>query len=158
MTISAETNRIETPPRLPVAMGEDVMARVALLFITTSLFAAIWSEDQTQQKASVERITKAATVRPAFRVASSNGSRGVRRVTVPLPDQITPGTYLVSDQWGRTQVREVSESEAIIPREMTESPVTNHYLVERGSFRWHFIRIEQPRTDLAHRVHAVSLR
>ena len=134
------------------------MARVALLILTTGLFAALWSGDESEQMASVDRPAKRVVVRrdvPRLTV-TSDSSAGL--VAAPLPSKIVEGTYLISDQWGRTQIRVISVRDGGLANRAGDSLVGNHYLVERGAQRWHYIRIERPTRDLTTRTRTDSYR
>ena len=134
------------------------MVRVALLIITTGLFAALWSGDQSEQIASVGRPVR---VIVAHRQATplpvkSEGSVGA--MAAPLPARIVAGTYLVSDQWGRTHVRVLSARDVSKAKGIRHPQVSSHYMVERGAHRWHYIRIERPSLDLTIRTRTDSYR
>ena len=134
------------------------MARVALLILTTGLFAALWSGDESEQMASVGRPAKRVIVRREVprSTVSPDGSTGL--MAAPLPSKIVEGTYLISDQWGRTRIRVISVRDGGIASRPGDPLVGNHYMVERGSHRWHYIRIERPSRDLTTRTWTDSYR
>ncbi len=139
--------------------------RVALLFLTTGLFTAVWSGDHPDQMAKVDRPSKflagqTQVIRPGNdleteRAAAKAGLPGGAlssasndtQTNIPLPPGIVSGTYLVADQFGRTEIRVVA-SHPISPEEATSEGTTkDHYLVEDGGLRWHYLRIEHSVAD-----------
>ncbi len=121
--------------------------RVALLILVTGLFAALWSGDHPDQMANVEHSKKANPqerpsngVRPSYEVPpSTTDARPIH--FPPLPAEISPGTYLVADQFGKTEVRVIASSQKSDQQIGAKHPARNHYTVETKTARWHYIRI-----------------
>lgn len=134
--------------------------RVALLILVTGVFAALWAGDHPARLAgkvhparnadesrpvSPQRSSESLTRYPSelnystgsILLATSNLS------SVPLPEGITAGTYLVADQTGRTQVRVIRTDD----RDASDKSVANHYSIELSGARWHFIRIDPTLND-----------
>ena len=140
-------------------------ARVALLIVVTGLFTALWSGDHPDRMARVDRPSKFLIVKQNVvqtgRVPQLNPSRdpvdshdhvalfasGESRVDAPLPDGITDGTYLVTDQWGHTEIRVVTNQRSRSNDKSVPMMMDDHYSVKIGQSRWHYIRLEQPEND-----------
>lgn len=138
-------------------------SRVTLLLLVTGLFAGMWSGDRADERFANERLfaRKAASslvasqlsvcpaqtaVRPATR------HRGERSLTsVPLPQGIAAGTYLIVDGRGRTETRVVSAVEAFPSGQIAGHVAADQYTVRVGQDRWHFIRLEESANSLATR-------
>ena len=139
-------------------MDTAVMVRVALLIITTGLFAALWSGDQSEQIASAGRPSRVIVAhREATRI-SGNSVGSVGTMATPLPARIVAGTYLVSDQWGRTHVRVLSARDVSSARGARQPQFSNHYMVELGVNRWHYIRLDRSPIDQSNRTRTDSYR
>jgi len=134
------------------------MARVALLILTTGLFAALWSGDESEQMASVGRPAKRVVVRRDVPRTTVSPDGTSRLMAAPLPLNIVEGRYLISDQWGRTWIRRISVRDGGLASGSGDPLVGHHYMVERGSHRWHYIRIERPSRDLTTRTWTDSYR
>jgi hypothetical protein len=127
--------------------------RVTLLLLVTGLFAGMWSTDGTNDQGSSEQITVRRGARgPAVAGTSPhqlrNGHRPSVRLTrtnvrscVPLPHGIAAGNYLVVDQFGSTQLRTVTASEAFPSGKIERHVAADLYTVRIGQNRWHFIRL-----------------
>ena len=143
-------------------------SRVTLLLLVTGLFAGMWSGDRADERFANERLLarKAASssvaLQPSVRpiqtavrpVARHRGERSLS--SIPLPQGIAAGTYLIVDGRGRTETRVVSASEVFPSDEVTSGEVTGHaapdqYTVRIGHDRWHFIRLEESSESLAGR-------
>lgn len=127
------------------------MARVALLMLTTGLFAALWSGDQSEQTAAAERTVKMNVSRRISDQMPFETIGHIRQRRAPLPSGIAAGTYLVADQTGQTQIRVVSESETEFTGTNRAASASNHYQVETKTQRWHYIRIVTPDANLTNR-------
>jgi hypothetical protein len=126
----------------------------------TGLFAVIWSGDETDQMAVVDRPVKLDVghqhSKPQLRVWDTGNAIGSNQlayrpspVTVaateagsPLPSGISPGTYLVVDQHGRTETRVIRHSDVDKRQVMHKISIADHFVIEVGSHRWHYIRLE----------------
>jgi hypothetical protein len=133
-------------------MDAEIMAvRVALLILVTGLFAAIWSGDHADQLAQVRQPSKQKIRRDydgepkARETISLTGSQ----YSAPLPGGIVAGTYLVADRFGGTRIRVVTNGDVEPVTKLSGHDVTNHYSVESGQGRWHYIRIESSAADQA---------
>ena len=73
-----------------------------------------------------------------------------RLTAIPLPQEITPGTYLVVDQTGNTQRVTVIDEDRGSSAPANDASV-DQYTVRDGDRRWHFIRVEQPQAPKAMR-------
>ena len=140
-------------------------ARVALLILATGMFAALWSGDHPDQLATIDRPAKILVGQRtndrgtrALDVQRSAGESGWnrnssmpgsndRRMYAPFPEGISAGTFLVVDHVGRTQVRVVSDHDAVLDGKSRRPIVADHYSVEVGGMRWHYIRIESNLPD-----------
>ncbi|HIF00213.1 MAG TPA: hypothetical protein EYG03_17555 [Planctomycetes bacterium] len=133
-------------------------ARVLLLVLITGLFMAAWDGDQaamhaaiakrTQQRATaiaaMERTvdsepTEVALSKHSLTVLKIQESRPAasEQIDVPLPPGIAAGQYQAVNQFGHTQLIEVSEHEA------TGQNVRDFHLVDaKDGSRWYLIRIE----------------
>lgn len=147
------------------AMETVIMAaRVTLLILVTGAFAAMWSGDHPQEI----KPTKPAQTKSDFRQDALPNRRQetptdvhpqARRLIregallalgtpteAPLPVGIVAGTYLVADQFGRTEIRVIHPQEVPNRVKINRAPAASqHYMVEVHSARWHFIRIEASR-------------
>ncbi len=143
-----------------------MVSRVTLLLLVTGLFAGMWSGDRAGERSADERLL--ARKAASSVVAGQPGGRqtAVRPVTphrserslssIPLPQGITAGTYLIVDGRGRTETRVVRAAEAFPVDKVTSGEVTGHvasdqYTVRVGRDRWHFIRLEESSESLAGR-------
>ena len=134
-------------------------ARVLLLVLITGLFMAAWDGDQDAMHAAIARRTQqraaaVAAVQPTVdhvrtEVAPPKHSLTVMRIEesspavseqidVPLPPGIAAGQYQAVNQFGQTQLVEVSEHEA------TGQNVRDFHLVDaKDGSRWYLIRVER---------------
>lgn len=133
-------------------------SRVGLLILMIGAFAVIWSGDQPDQIAAVERpanvllgkVERSAPKATVRKSVHQNGQRIdptllksiVQPTGAPLPSGITAGTYLVVDQYGRTEFRRISARDANSMGAAGPAMDADHYEVESGSLRLHFIRID----------------
>ena len=138
-------------------------ARVTLLILVTAAFAAMWSGDHPD-------VIKPAKMAPMKRDSQQDGLPNRRqetptdadpqarrlnregkllavepRMKAPLPTEIVAGTYLVADQFGRTEIRVIPAQAVPIGVTIEHAAPNQHYMVEVHSARWHFIRIEASR-------------
>lgn len=120
--------------------------RVALLILVTGMFTALWSGDHPVQASTAPTSKPSHPTNPRswevhpLREARQGGDR-IARTSAPLPSGIVPGTYLVSDQRGKTEVRVISGN--ITNKQMPVSASNRDYFtVENKNGRWHYIRIE----------------
>ena len=146
-------------------MDTMIMAvRVALLILVTGTFTALWSGDHPNRIAAVDRASKVligsrtsngaqrkpVVVRSSGRTAMqlrSESSTANEMLAAPVPEGICAGTYLIVDQFGRTETRTILEQEASPGTTTVGKMVSNHYSVVVGNTRWHFIRIDQVSSD-----------
>ena len=147
-------------------MDTAIMAvRVALLLLITGMFAALWSGDSPDQMASVDRPPSilvgkrevAPQRNPQRPLLSQNENKllavrlsplsNAHQRATPLPQEIAAGTYLVADQFGRTEIRVVSLHESFPNAESPGNEAKDHYKVEIGNARWHYIRLNQNLPD-----------
>ena len=143
-------------------------SRVTLLLLVTGLFAGMWSGDRAGERSANERLLarKAASSEVVLQSGGRPNQTIARAVTrhrderslssIPLPNGITVGTYLIVDGRGRTEARVVTSAEAIPSEEVTSGEVTGHaaadqYMVRVGRDRWHFIRLEESSDSVARR-------
>jgi hypothetical protein len=135
--------------------GTTTMAiRVALLILVTGAFVALWSGDHPERTArgnsprSIRREIRPLSPTPnhdSLSRVNTTGAHPVQLTTaanlgsVPLPDGIAAGTYLIVDQLGRTQLRVIATSDSANHPEQQ-----NVYSTSFGGTRIHFIRVEQP--------------
>ena len=142
-------------------------SRVTLLLLVTGLFAGMWSGDRADERSAAgRRLTRKAssslvtasssmaatpsirpnqtTVRPVTR---HQGERSLS--SIPLPQGIAAGTYLIVDGRGRTETRVVSAAEAFPSGSIVGHVATDQYTVRVGRDRWHFIRLEESSNSLA---------
>ena len=138
-------------------------SRVTLLLLVTALFAGMWSGDRAdeQSTAGLRLVRKAAspsvTVQPNVRanqtavrpVARHRGERSL--LSIPLPQGIAVGTYLIVDGYGRTETRVVSEAEVFPNGQIAGHVAADQYTVRVVRERWHFIRLEESANSLATR-------
>jgi hypothetical protein len=137
-------------------------SRVTLLLLVTGLFAGMWSGDRADERSAAER--PLARQAASARVALQPGERpptAVRSVTrqrterslssIPLPQGIAAGTYLIVDGRGRTETRVVSAAEAFSGGRIVGHVAADQYTVRVGRDRWHFIRLEESANSLATR-------
>lgn len=138
-------------------------SRVTLLLLVTGLFAGMWSGDRADEQSANVRLLARRTSSPS--VASQSSARqtqtAVRPVTrhrgertlssIPLPQGIAAGTYLVVDGRGRTETRIVTSAEAFPSGQITGHVAADLYTVRVGRDRWHFIRLEESASSLATR-------
>lgn len=133
----------------------SAVARVAVLVIMTGMFAVAWSNDQQTQSAFiVARREAARAVRPIVQTQVSPATttcrptafhaeceRNVMQVTVelPLPAEITPGTFRVVQPSGAMFTVNVSCSGKV-----TASPRDVYVVEVAEGERTCFIRIDQP--------------
>lgn len=160
------SRRFNEPKRDDCAMETVIMAsRVALLILVTGLFAVMWSGDQPDLIAAVDRPAKVligtgpgnqrdcvaessrSVADCALQVSESIALSTDQRLNAPLPDGISEGTFLVVDQSGRTEVRVVSRCQVISDESLAASLVKNHYVVEEGRLRWHYVRLDETALD-----------
>ena len=138
-------------------------SRVTLLLLVTALFAGMWSGDRADERPTVGRrlVHKAAspsvTVQPNMR-ANQTAVRPVTRhqgerslSSIPLPQGIAAGTYLIVDGHGRTETRVVSATEAFPSGQIAGHVAADQHTVRVGHDRWHFIRLEESANSLATR-------
>ncbi len=138
-----------------------IAVRFALLIVTTGTFAAMWSGDQSEQIAAVDRsqklligkseINHVETFRrdPLSRDRSqlhfgvTRNSSHESQMLAPLPEGIVAGTYLIADQSGQTSLRIVQRHD--VPRNFRDVSqiARNHYSIEVGRRRWHYVRINE---------------
>ena len=137
-------------------MDSMIMAvRISLLIIATGTFTALWSGDHPEKMACVECQRKVLfgqnksrqrrnVIRSCHDVAvlESASQANDKAMSVPLPKGISAGTYLVADQFGRTEIRIVSEQIANAAC-ATSIDDTHHFSVVVGNARWHYIRVDQ---------------
>ena len=121
--------------------------RVALLAVFTGLFVMVWSGDRPPLLANTP------TPLPMRQSPTSPSERWPEIVhttstlttdeAIPLPDTIPGGSYLVADRFGKTQVCFVARPNKTANG---QSPLasSDHYVVDHGLNRWHFIRIDSP--------------
>lgn len=141
-------------------------ARVALLIIVTGVFAALWAGDHPDRLAAVER--PAGQVIGSRRATKGQRIRNIRRMldelspttkptelpvvnvsnSVPLPQSIAAGKYLISDQFGRTQFRVVTAEQAVENSHGHRIDVADHFTVSSGGIHWHYLKIEQFPSDM----------
>ena len=97
-------------------------------------------------------IQGANTVIQGANTAAPNVTRltSARLTAIPLPQEITPGTYLVVDQTGNTQRVTVIDEDRGSSAPANDASV-DQYTVRDGDRRWHFIRVEQPQAPKAMR-------
>ena len=134
-------------------------ARVLLLVLITGLFMAAWDGDQAAMHTAIarrtqQRATAVAVMQPtvdnvrtevtlpkhSLTVLKIEESRPAasEQVDVPLPPGIAAGQYQAVNQFGRTQLVEVSEHEA------TGQNVRDFHLVDaKDGNRWYLIRVEK---------------
>lgn len=132
-------------------------ARCALLILTTFVFAILWSGDRPNPVAVITRPGKSPvddrSSNPANRVhiyesprddvpGDSTWIKSPLDVNAPMPADIASGTYLIVDQAGHSELRTIAGSN---PR--PDGGICNHYTVEAGGSRWHFIRLEPNSID-----------
>lgn len=144
-------------------------SRVTLLLLVTGLFAGMWSGDRAGERADAERllarraasssVTVQSSVRPhqtpVRAVARHRGERSLS--SIPLPQGIATGTYLIVDGRGRMETRVVSAAEAFPSGQIVGHVAADQYTVRVGCDRWHFIRVEAPADSLAtHRSLSLS--
>ena len=144
-------------------------SRVTLLLLVTGLFAGMWSGDRAGERADAERllahkaVSSSVALQPSARpsqaavrpVARHRGERSLS--SIPLPQGIAAGTYLIVDGLGRTETRVVSAAEAFPSGQIAGHVAADQYAVRVGHDRWHFIRVEAPAESLAtHRSLSLS--
>ena len=64
------------------------------------------------------------------------------RLNAPLPDDIAAGVYVVVDQNGRSETRVISTQDRT-----TLQTARDHYSIESGNSRWHYIRLDSSNLD-----------
>ena len=163
--ISSDIEISEIPFYLLAAMETVIMAaRVTLLILVTGAFAAMWSGDHPQaikpakpvqtkwdfrQDVLPNRRQETPTdIHPQTRRIIREGAMLAlgTPTKAPLPVGIVAGTYLVADQFGRTEIRVIHPQEVPHRVKIDHAPAASqHYMVEVHSARWHFIRIEASR-------------
>ncbi|WP_010584505.1 hypothetical protein [Schlesneria paludicola] len=131
--------------------------RVALLTLVTGTFTALWSGDHPERLAAADRPTPYLVgthagfserhtqwSRPARPVGGLQTGRSpaAEKSSLPLPEGIVEGTYLVTDQTGQTQVRLVAPQENASHDRCLLAKPEDHYVVERNGHRWHYIRLD----------------
>lgn len=128
--------------------------RVALLTLVTGTFTALWSGDHPERLAAADlpqtgHLVQARTPLPGHRRRAARTTRPVtsrnlaaEAPSVPLPEGIVAGTYLVTDQAGRTQVKLVAAQDQSGFERCHLAKPEDHYVVERDGRRWHYIRLE----------------
>lgn len=138
-------------------------SRVTLLLLVTALFAGMWSGDRADERSAVGRLLarKAASSSEAVQPSARANQTAVRPVTrhrgerslssIPLPQGIAAGTYLIVDGRGRTETRVVSATEAFPNGQIVGRVAADQYTVRAGRERWHFIRLEESADSLATR-------
>ncbi len=138
-------------------------SRVTLLLLVTGLFAGMWSGDRADERSANERLLarkaapSAVTAPPNSRpkqtavrsVAQHRGERSL--ASIPLPDGIAAGTYLIVDGRGRTETRLVTAAEAFPNGPVEGHVAADQYTVRVGRDRWHFIRLDDSAESLATR-------
>ncbi len=134
-------------------------ARVLLLVLITGLFMAAWDGDQAAMHAAIaKRTQQTATAVAAVRPTVDNERTNVvlpkhsltvlkieestraasEQIDVPLPPGIAVGQYQAVNQFGQTQLIEVSEHEA------TGRNVRDFHMVDaKDGSRWYLIRVER---------------
>lgn len=140
-----------------------MVSRVSLLLLVTGLFAGMWSSDRADEWSVAERrlarkaYSSSVVVPPSVRpnqtaVRPVTQHRGERPLSsIPLPQGIAAGTYLIVDGRGRTETRVVSAAEAFPSGQITGHVAADQYTVLAGRDRWHFIRLEESANSLATR-------
>lgn len=136
-------------------------SRVTLLLLVTALFAGMWSGDRADERSAAGRLLthKAASTSVALQPSVRPNPTAVRPVTrhrgerslssIPLPQGIAAGTYLIVDGRGRTETRVVSAAEAFPNGQIVGHVAADQYTVRAGRDRWHFIRLEESANSLA---------
>ena len=145
-------------------------ARVSLLILVTGTFTALWSGDQPERVAAADRpAERHVATRSAFSERRLHLPQIARQASVdprvtrlavpgaslPLPEGITDGTYLVTNQWGRTQLQIVDQGDKLRERCILAT-LPDHYVVEQAGNRWHYIRLED--SVVAHSTTSSSAR
>jgi hypothetical protein len=146
-------------------MDTMIMAvRVALLILTTGTFAALWSGDHPDQLVGanqpIHRLDNQRNLLPKQRIQAPEIDRGQQPgYEIPqsasnefshapqLPEDISSGTYLVADRFGRTTIQTVLPEHATRNGKANSTAIKNHYSVEVGKARWHFIRLDDHNID-----------
>lgn len=144
-------------------------SRVTLLLLVTGLFAGMWSGDRADERSASERLLARKAASSSVTVSTSKPAQpsvhptqtAVRPVTrhrgersllsIPLPQGIAAGTYLIVDGHGRTETRVVSATEAFPSGQIAGHVAADQYTVRAGRDRWHFIRLEQSAESTATR-------
>ncbi|MBC8114794.1 MAG: hypothetical protein H7062_10480 [Candidatus Saccharimonas sp.] len=138
-------------------------SRVTLLLLVTGLFAGMWSGDRADERSANERLLarKAASSSVALRPSVHPNQTAVRPVTrhrgerslssIPLPQGIAAGTYLIVDGRGRTETRVVTAAEAFPSGQIAGHVAADQYTVRVGHDRWHFIRLEESANSMVTR-------
>lgn len=130
-------------------------AKVALLTLVTGLFIAVWSGDQPDQIASIKSDSidwpvynsiDPQSLSAHTRSLWSNpiATETIHSSRVVLPSGISAGTYLVVDHQGQNQIHTVSSDHLTNLGHDDNTTGQNHYFIQVGQHRWHFIRIEHP--------------
>ncbi len=137
-------------------------ARVTLLILVTGAFAAMWSGDHPDvikpaKSAPMKRNSRQDALPNRREETPTHADPQARRlnrdgkllavesgISAPLPRGIVAGTYLVADQFGRTEIRVIHPQE-VASVKIDHAGPSSHYLVEAHSARWHFIRLEASR-------------
>ena len=138
-------------------------SRVTLLLLVTALFAGMWSGDRADEQSANARwlarkeASSSVALQPSVRpkqtvVRAVTRHRGERSLSsIPLPQGIAAGTYLIVDGHGRTETRIVSAAEAFPSGQIAGHVAADQYTVRAGRDRWHFIRLEQSAESTATR-------
>jgi hypothetical protein len=134
----------------------------------------MWSGDQPDRLAAMQRPARLLAgeresislqpvktqVQSSFnrwgRVGRSPLSPAVRPLGAPLPPGIAVGTYLIADQFGRTEIRTVSLQDAFPDGKIQGHKRADQYTISSGKNRWHYIRLEQAIADRTARRPNVS--
>lgn len=140
-----------------------MVSRVSLLLLVTGLFAGMWSSDRADERSVAERrltrkaysssvVVQASVLPNQTAVRPVTRHRGERPLSsIPLPQGIAAGRYLIVDARGRTETRVVSAAEAFPSGQITGHVAADQYTVLAGHDRWHFIRLEESANSLATR-------
>lgn len=144
-------------------------SRVTLLLLVTGLFAGMWSGDRADERSAGERLLARKAASSSVAVSTSKPAQpsvhptqtAIRPVTrhrgerslssIPLPQGIAAGTYLIVDGHGRTENRIVSAAEAFPSGQIAGHVAADQYTVRVGRDRWHFIRLEESSNSMATR-------
>lgn len=137
-----------------------MVTRVSLLLLVTGLFAVMWSADCPDERTvSQLQMARLASSPSMFAGPIAPGRQEVASAdaqvqSIPLPNGIAPGTYLVVNQVGLTQRVTIAADAENASNSMSR---IDQYAVRIGDARWHFIRIEPTVTQsLSRRIPATQ--